>query len=158
MRVKTTTLWISLPLILIFLLPLPMNAASTEDQSVALWTRDALIATLALDYIDEKKHFATVRPYYTFNAWNAIRSFLQRYMNQVQARHLVLNPTPIGQTVVVTSGVIKNSNFFTGLPYWEVKQTVTIPELGVTIDFVVIVIAVLSQDKYIIQSLNMEIK
>lgn len=154
---KIATLWTCLPLILAFLLPLPANAASTEDESVALWTQNALLATLTLNYMDEKKHFATVRPYYTFNAWSAMHSFLQRYMNQVRTQKLVLKPMPVGQPIVMRSGIVKKSHFFTGLPYWEIKQTVALPQLNATIDFAVIVIVVLTQDKYLIQSLNMEI-
>lgn len=79
-------------------------------------------------------------------------------MEKVLTDQLILHPAPISPPVIVKSGIVTKSNFFAGVPYWVIQQPIAIPELSITIDFIVVVIELKQKNQYIIQSLNMSIK
>ncbi|GGI83889.1 DotI/IcmL/TraM family protein [Legionella impletisoli] len=143
---------------LFLVVPLLCSSLSyANDPGVSDWTQKTLLETLAIDYTDNEDLYQRMRPNYTYNAWNALGDFLQNYIQIVQANKLVLHPKAIGPATILESGVVSKSNFFAGIPYWRVHQLIRIPELNLTIDFTVLVIAN-AQGKYIIPTINMALQ
>lgn len=139
---------------ILFLLSSSIHA---DDKKIATWTQQVLLETLSVSYLDTPKDTAPLRACYTNDAWEAMTDFLGNYMSMVRTQKLSLNPIANGPATVVASGVIKVSNFFEGVQYWRVNQSITMEVLNLRIDFSVIVIEPPRKDKLLIQSLNMVI-
>ncbi|WP_133130905.1 hypothetical protein [Legionella yabuuchiae] len=143
---------------LFLVVPLLCSSLSyANNPGVTSWTQKTLIDTLALDYTNNDAVHKRMRPNYSYNAWNALGDFLQNYVQDVNANKLVLHPQAIGPASIVDSGVVSKSNFFAGIPYWRVHQLIRIPELDLTIDFTVLVIAN-AEGQFIIPTINMTLQ
>lgn len=134
-------------LVIAALLFTPVSHAD-EDAAVAAWTQQVLMDTLSVDYQTIGTDLKGVKNNYTLDAWEGLGSFLGSYVPMIKNNQLVLHPQALGNAQVVNEGD------YSGIQFWRVNQSITIPELNVRIDFSVIVIKA-TNPPYVIQSLNM---
>lgn len=127
-----------------------------DDSKVTDWTKQVLLSTLAINYAESEKSIDAMRLNYTVNAWHALSTFLGNYVSIVRKERLTLHPVANGPAKLTDSGVVHKGNFFNGVHYWRINQSVTIPELNINIDFSLFVVKLYpKRDKYLIQSINM---
>lgn len=103
-----------------------INADS--NYAVAQWTKQTLLKTFSINYNHKKEDFDQIKKNYTYNAWDAIVSFLGGPINQIRSQKLTLHP-------VAEEPIVINSGTWSGLQYWRVDERIYIPELYVTLSF-----------------------
>jgi hypothetical protein len=131
------------------------SIAADTNERVAAWTQQTLLATFS---VGDNADRTQIRKNYTDNAWQAMNQFFAPYIQVIKDKQLILHPVANGPAVVVKSGTITSSNFFKGLQFWQVNQSITVPELNAVINFSVGVIEAPTESKYIIQSLNVSLQ
>lgn len=125
-----------------------------KSASVTDWVEQTLLLSTALNFTNNESYSSPVRLRYTHNGWEALSNFLSHYANSSLGNDMPFHPTVISEPAIVNSGIITNSHFFAGTPYWRVEQGIAIPELNINIAFSVLVIE--TTDKhFLIQSLDM---
>lgn len=143
------------PLVLVFLLAgllLFPPCLVANSNKVGDWVEKTLLLSTSLNFAVKKNEANPIRARYTLNGWYALSHFLSPHGE----RHLgkFFHPAPLSKPVVVNSGIVTNSSFFSGVPYWRVNQVIVIPEMNIRVAFSVLVIE--TTDKhYLIQSLDM---
>ncbi|KTC65262.1 Macrophage killing protein with similarity to conjugation protein [Legionella adelaidensis] len=129
-------------------------AHSDDNAAIIQWTQQTLLQALSVSYEElQSKTPRAIKANFTQDGWEGMTTFFANYIQEVVSQKLSLHPVLIGNGAIVKSGIVNDSNFFDGIPYWLVTQTLTVPELSLTIDFAVIVIKT-SSNRYLIQSLN----
>lgn len=150
--VKRNHMWNSL----LFALIMSPATLYAQDNAVEQWTQKILLSTLSVSYMQTKETLDSVRPYYTMNAWQALDSFLGNYLTIVKAQKLTLHPQLQGPSTLIKSGDVQKRLFLSRIHYWQVHQTVSIPELQITVDFTLLVMKPYDKNQgYKIQSINM---
>ncbi len=127
-----------------------------DNNEVAAWAQQVLLATLSVDFSQTPQDSATVRTHYTKNAWDAAANFLGNYMQKVRAQKLTLHPVLNGPATLVASGAV-NEDVLPGIKYWRVNQQVVIPELNITVDFSLLIMMTSTANKFLVQSIDMAI-
>lgn len=136
----------------IFFISQPLQA---NDTDVANWAQKVLLTTLSVSFDDKENHYKEVRPFYSYEAWKALKNFFSQYLDTIENKKLTLHPMVVGQPIVLHSGVVKDNNFFDGVQYWMIEQSFYIPEIKLNIHFAVLV---LSQDREGLQIWTINVK
>ena len=127
-----------------------------DDSKVIDWTTHVILSTLTTNDTTLEAKDNPACNHYTANAWNAISTFLGQHLDIARKNNVVLHPVVLGPSKIVDAGVIDNSHFFSGFRYWRIKQSFSIPELNLDIDFSTVVISAHpNHEKYMIQSIDM---
>ena len=103
----------SLPQTFILLSTLLFSSFTHADanSNVGPWVKHILTETLSVNYMEEKDSVDKVNENYTFNAWEAIVSFLGGYMDVIRAKQLTIHPVFVGDPVIVKSGYSSGIRF-----------------------------------------------
>lgn len=121
-----------------------------KNVEVNTWVSQVLMATLSINYQQPPSYLQSLRPYYTVNSWDGLRSFLGNYVQTVQDNELMLHP------IITTPAQVTREGDFSGIQYWQVTETIHIPELSFSVQFSVIVLGTSNPSQpYVIQSINM---
>ena len=132
---------------LFFILLFPgLNYAG--DAKVLDWTTQTFLTTLTLDYKNMTDQLNQSKPYYTPSAWAALKSFLGDKAADIQNEQLTLHPKALGSANIVDSGTIAD------VTYWRINQTISIPELNISMNVTLVVIKA-KNPPFLIQSVNM---
>ncbi|STX27806.1 protein IcmL (DotI) [Legionella beliardensis] len=131
-------------LLVCFLLPTFCNAS---NEQVLNWTQQTLLKTLTLNYKNLDNQLESVKPNYTPEAWEDLRSFLGDKFVAIRDNQLVLHPTAIKtRQLIVQQG-------FENIIYWRVNQGIKVPELNLNLYFSAVVVKS-NKPSYLIQSLT----
>lgn len=134
----------------------PATQNSQNNQIVGEWTTQLLITTLAIGYNTQER--PELKKFYTANARQALLACLGGYAQTVLQKQLTLHPVALAPATITESGTIKSSNFFTGIRYWQVSQSISIPELAAIINFSVTVVENPHTQSLIVQSISMSLQ
>ncbi|WP_419418509.1 hypothetical protein ACNVED_08050 [Legionella sp. D16C41] len=137
-----------------FLISLFVRAEDRKEQDVASWTQQVLLTTLSASYDDSTADVNEVSKNYYPAAWFMMRSFFQDKINEIKEKKITLHPKPLTAPKIVYTGYCGN-NFC-----WRINQQIYVPELGLNIDFSVLLIKLTADDNhapYRIQSLNIKL-
>lgn len=140
-------------LLLTILLLLPFFVQANQNEDVIQWSEQTLLNTLTASYVQKNKNFAEVKKNYSFDAWSGMVNFLGNTLQTIKAKKMVLHPTINGTSQVL------NAKITSGIPFWRVQVDISVPELNVTLGFILLVLASNSSNNYpyIIQSLNIKV-
>ncbi|WP_051555158.1 hypothetical protein [Legionella fairfieldensis] len=127
----------------------PFSYSDSDDLQVANWTEQVLLKTLSISYQTTPDDFALLKQNFLNNAWLALSNFLSEELETLRDQQLTLHPAAIEQAQVVNSGYVS------GIHFWRVNQTISLPELSLAIAFSVIVIKRNGTPPYVIQSIDM---
>ncbi|KTC77865.1 DotI/IcmL/TraM family protein [Legionella brunensis] len=136
----------------IFLISIVLPSAPYADSShldVTTWTEETLLSTLSVDYSKTASDFGPIQHRYSMNAWITLRNFFSEQIITIKEQQLTLHPQPLTQPTIVGEGI------FSGIQYWRVNQSFSIPELNSILNFSLLVIKG-NNPPFMIQSLSLK--
>lgn len=143
----------SLGMLLLSLLFMPAFAYAYTDAFVMNWAQSLLIDTFDTNYLETSAEVYAVQKKYSHAAWVPMNNFFSHELNIIREHKLVLHPRPIGQAILVSKG-----NYM-GTASWRVKQSLSVPELQMNIDYSALIIQ--SKDPkaepFLVQSIDMKV-
>lgn len=111
------------------------------------WTEKILLDTLSLNYRNLDKHLNRVQINYDPTAWDSLQSFIGDQLPVIRNNKLQLHPRSIRPIQLITQ------EDYAQMPFWQLKQTIKIPELKMNLVFSLVVIKA-KNPPFLIQSLN----
>lgn len=139
---------------LLFIKPVISHA---DDANITKWVQNALLNTLAINPYDNDAQLKALHNDFSYYAQQALIEFLGQYAERALDDKITLYPQLNGPATIIESGTVQNSNFFKGLTFWRVHQTISFAGHPRQIDFTVVVVKI-HATRYIIQSVDMSLR